>query len=265
MRVVVTRVQLQATVWAQAMVENGYQVLMLPLIDIAALPDTKALTQAWQEWPTYHAVMFVSASAVHYFFASKPAITPYPYTKYAIKTRVWVTGPGTRSAVLAQGILAQQIDAPELTHQQFDSEALWQQVHHTIHRGDRVLIVRGAKRSPDSGAARSQGRDWLAQQVQALGAQVQCVAAYVRLLPQWSMSQCEQARQAASDGSVWLLGSVEAVGNLQTLLWQQNWTQAQAVVTHPRIASAARSLGFGKVTSSAACLSAVLTSVESLS
>ncbi len=95
MRVVMTLAQPQAQVWAKAMTDQGHQVLLLPLIDTVVLPDTSALRQAWQDWPTYCAVMFVSPSAVHYFFASKPAVMPYLQAKFAIKTRVWVTGHGT--------------------------------------------------------------------------------------------------------------------------------------------------------------------------
>ena len=55
------------------------------------------------------------------------------------------------------------------------------------------------------------------------------------------------ARQAATDGSVWLFSSGEAVGYLQTLLPAQDWQHTLAVATHPRIALALEKAGFVRV------------------
>jgi uroporphyrinogen-III synthase len=63
---------------------------------------------------------------------------------------------------------------------------------------------------------------------------------------------------------VWLFSSSEAVANLQSLLPDQSWQQARAVATHPRIAQAARTAGFGVVCESRPILGAVVASIESL-
>ena len=69
--------------------------------------------------------------------------------------------------MLELGLSFRQIDGPSPDAAQFESEALWQNVHDQIRAGDRVLIVRGA--SPATGNAgrpapstQGAGRDWLA-------------------------------------------------------------------------------------------------------
>ena len=55
------------------------------------------------------------------------------------------------------------------------------------------------------------------------------------------------ARSAAADGSVWLFSSAQALGHLQHLLPDQDWHEAHALATHPRIAAKAGQMGFGRV------------------
>ena len=74
--------------------------------------------------------------------------------------------------------------------------------------GDRVLIVRGGT---TPGAEGGSDREWLSRQIAAAGT-VDFVAAYERGAPQFDADQRALARQAATDGSVWLLSSSEAVG-----------------------------------------------------
>ena len=276
MRVIVTRVQPQAARWVQ-LLSPRFEAVALPLLETAALPDTSALQTVGERWADYAAVMFVSSHAVDFFFKSNQALALIYKGLAAIETRVWVTGPGTQAAVLAQGVPAQQVDAPPVNGGQFDSEALWQHVHPQVRVGTRVLIVRGDTRSADdakaqrpSGAvARAQGtpgvgRDWLAQHLQQAGAVVEFAVAYQRQAPVWGEAQRALATQAATDGSVWLFSSTEAVDHLRHLLPHQSWAQARAVATHARIAQAARDLGFVVVRASQPTLADTLASIESL-
>lgn len=153
----------------------------------------------------------------------------------------------------------QAIDAPAAEAEQFDSESLWAQVRGQVPAGGRVLVVRGS-----DAQGRSQGREWLAQQLAAQGVHVDLVAAYSRQAPTWTMAQLAQARAAASDGaSWWLFSSSEAVSHLGSLLPGQNWAGARAVATHPRIAQAAQALGFGVVRAARPGLDEVIASIES--
>jgi uroporphyrinogen-III synthase len=121
----------------------------------------------------------------------------------------------------------------------FDSEALWAVLRGRVQwAGRAVLIVRGEG-----------GRDWLAETLRQQGAQVHFVEAYRRTLPVpdaagWAALQ-QALQQPAS--CCWLLSSSEAVGHLPALAPAADWTRATALATHPRIADAARRLGFGRV------------------
>src|SRR5205809_1097987 len=91
------------------------------------------------------------------------------------------------NAVRAFFAAAPPDDAP-----QFDSEHLWPVVQGQVRAGDRVLVVRGG-----DGEGRSQGRDWLLQQLAARGVAVDTVAAYTRAAPSWSDDQRACAQRAA--------------------------------------------------------------------
>ena len=157
------------------------------------------------------------------------------------------------------------IDGPAPDAPQFDSEALWRQVAPQVRPGDRVLIVRGRSATPQGARESPQGngREWLAQQIEARGGQVEFVVAYQRGAPRFTAQEVALAQQAAHDGSVWLLSSSEAVAHLAEALPGQHWGAAQALATHPRIAEAARAAGFGTVRECRPALEDVVASIES--
>ena len=105
---------------------------------------------------------------------------------------------------------------------------------------------------------------WLSRQIAAAGGTVDFVAAYERGAPQFDADQQALARQAATDGSVWLLSSSEAVAHLAAALPGQHWGQARALATHPRIAQAAQAAGFGSVNECRPAFNEVAASIESL-
>ena len=85
---------------------------------------------------------------------------------------------------------------------------------------------------------------------------------YQRCTPEFSPHQDQLARQAATDGSVWLFSSTEAVANLSAWLPDQSWAQARALATHPRIVAAAKKAGFGVVGESRPTLPDVVASLK---
>ena len=250
MAVVLTRPQAEAERWAARLHERGLQPLLLPLLQIGPPPDPQALRAACQRAGECAAVMFVSANAVQGFFAVAPEFAG---------PRAWAPGLATRDALRAAGVPAERIDTPAEDAEQFDSESLWRQVGEQLHAGDRLLLVRGG----DS-EGRSHGRDWLVQQLAARGVAVDTLVAYVRQLPRWNDDERAAALQAAGDGSLWLFSSSEAASNLELLLPGQPWTRARAIATHPRIAQAVRSLGFGSVRESRPAFDDVVASIESV-
>ncbi len=258
MLVVVTRPEREARPWTAQLAARGHEVLALPLIAIAPAPDGPALQRARDGLAQYGAAMFVSAAAVQGFFGSNEAAARTARALHAIETRAWATGPGTAQALLDAGFPTERIDQPPPDAPQFDSEALWDQVRPQVRAGLQVLVVRGA--GADGQPA---GREWLAERLLEAGAQVHTVAAYRRGLPAWTPAQRQAAVAAARDGSVWLFSSSEALANLRALLPQQDWSQARAIATHPRIGQAARDAGFGVVCPSRPGVEALAATLES--
>ncbi len=268
MRVIVTRPQGDAQGWLRGLQAAGLCPLALPLIDIAPVADRLDIELAWCSLDDYAAVMFVSGNAVSHFFREKPpedlVRTAFP----APKTRVWATGPGTAQALRDAGADASLIDAPAPDADQFDSQTLWVQVRGQVQPGAKVLIVRGASVASGMPAAidsdTDRPRNWLAGQLAQAGAQVDFLTAYRRLAPAFSAKQQALAQAGASDGSVWLFSSSEALANLASALPGFAWSGARAVATHARIADTARGLGFGVVCESRPQLASVVASIESM-
>lgn len=263
MRVIVTRPQQEAGTWVGILENAGFDAVALPLIEVLPPSNTQAVVSAWERLYTFDAVMFVSGNAVAHFFALKPAVAPVFTAQAAIKTRAFVTGPGSVSALLRAQAEPAFIDAPDAQAGQFDSEALWAVMRHRVQAGYRVLIVRGAS-SLTPRDEKGHGRDWFADQVQSAGGSVDYVVAYQRQCPQMTARDIALVRQAAADGSVWLFSSSEAILNLVSCCAGQSWRQARAVVTHGRIAQVARDAGFAVVCESRPTPASLVASIESL-
>jgi uroporphyrinogen-III synthase len=266
MKVMVTRPAREALDWVHKLEEAGFAACGLPLIDIVGPPDAHRVAQAWQQLPSFNAIMFVSSNAVDYFFASNSALGLAHFAQSAIKIRAFVTGPGSLAALLRAGVDPSMIDVPNASQGQFDSEALWAVMGHRVVPGYRVLVVRGStfRAKPadcdDSGV----GRDWFAKQVIAAGGAVEFVVSYQRRCPELTPDVHARIQSAISGKAVWLFSSSEAIGNLVALAPQQHWRGHRAVCTHARIAQAARAAGFGVVCESRPILAAVVASIESL-
>lgn len=275
MKVIVTRPRLEADVWVKQLQALHFDAVALPLIHIGASADTADVAKARENFHQYSAVMFVSSNAVRYFYTSNIPLAGelIAYTSIknianlsnkASKIRMWATGPGTRQALLEQGVPNDHIDAPALDAAQFDSETLWSIVKLQVKPGDKVLIVRGSTpNTVDAEGVAMNGRPWLAEQLAAAGVQVDVVVSYQRSAPVFDAAELAMMAQAATDKSVWLLSSSEAVTNLRTVSCL-NWSNARAVATHPRIAQAARDAGFGVVYESRPLFANVVASIEYL-
>jgi uroporphyrinogen-III synthase len=219
-----------------------------------------ALAQAWQAVPGHLALMFVSANAVRFFMAARPAGLPVP------SCRAWSTGPGTRAALLAAGWSEGLIDSPAEDAPQFDSEALWDLVAHRVQVAvastpskPSVLIVRGA-----DAQGQLAGRDWLALQLENAGLQVLQAVAYVRQAPVLTPAQQSLAQLAVGDGSAWLFSSSEAAQHLLLACPELPVKQARALATHPRIAQRLQQMGWGRVDLVPAGVDAQAQSIKSL-
>ena len=253
MRILVTRPAAQATLWVQALAQHGITAQALPLMAIAAAPDTAAVAAAWHQLPRYRVVMFVSANAVVQFFAQRPAHMAWPAAVQAASP-----GPGTTRALKEAGVLTAQIVEPAPDSAQFDSEALWQTLRQQDWHHTSVLVVRG-----------DGGRDWLANTWRAHGAQVDFVAAYSRVPPPWDASAQTLLVKALEEPAshLWFFSSSESIDHLMAHLARRSLTlplHTRALATHPRIAQRAQTAGFTTVWQSLPTLSAVVACIQSI-
>ncbi|WP_027016668.1 uroporphyrinogen-III synthase [Comamonas composti] len=275
--VLITRPAHDASGWVQTLQDHALDAQALPLMAIGPC-NSAAAHQALQAAHRtagaggYRAIMFVSGNAVQHFFQKNRPEALAGQALLAPETRAWTPGPGTAKALLSLGLSPERIDGPAADAHQFESETLWQQVHAQIRPGDRVLIVRGDSPgnfygpgqaaetpAPTAGA----GRDWLAARLREAGAQVELLAVYQRQLPIWNAEQRRLAQQAAGRRFLWLFSSSEAVANLQQLLPGQDWSRAQALTTHERIARRATQAGFGLVGLCRPAVQDVIASIKS--
>lgn len=231
-RVIVTRPLAQALPWVAELGTAGVDAVALPLMAIEPLCDAALLRRAWQQIQDDALVMFVSANAVQHFMAARPDGLSWPPD-----TRAGSTGPGT-SAALRGGLVPEACIVEPAPGMPFETESLWAVLRSLDWRGRQVLVVRG-----------EDGRDWLADTLREAGAGVRFLAAYRRAAPVLDPA----ARQLLADAlarpqsHLWHFSSSEAVGHLKTLAPQADWSAAQAIASHPRIAQAAQRAGFGGV------------------
>ncbi|MEP6970959.1 MAG: uroporphyrinogen-III synthase, partial [Betaproteobacteria bacterium] len=148
------------------------------------------------------------------------------------------------------------------------SEALWLQVRASVRPGQRVLVVRGSHGDPSerldqAGSDRGAGRDWLARSLVEHGALVEYVVAYWRAGPAPAQLRQAIAILGLSVPALWLFTSSQAIENLQSALPGHDWSASHALVTHPRIAAAARAAGFGVVRESRPTFDDVMASIKS--
>lgn len=240
-RVIVTRPAAQAEGWVERLRARGVPALALPLIAIHPVADVRPLHAAWAAIDRYAMLFFVSGNAVEHFFACRPSDRPWPAGTLAA-----APGPGTAAALRTAGVPPGCVVEPAADAASFDSESLWQQIRARPWAGREVLIVRG-----------EQGRDWLAAQLRAAGAQARFLAAYARgpaPLDAAGRALLEAAQREPAR-HLWLFSSSEALRHLAA-----SWpvpAGARALATHPRIAAAARAAGFAEVRETAPAADAV--------
>jgi uroporphyrinogen-III synthase len=253
-RVIVTRPAAQAADWVERLRASAIDAAALPLIGIAPVTDASALHAAWHDLAQRDLLVFVSPNAAEQFFAARPAGAAWP-----ARLQAGSPGPGTTHVLAGLGVPAAVIVEPADDAAQFDSESLWARLRTQAWAGRRVLIVRG-----------DCGRDWLAQTLRDAGAQVDHVAAYRRVAPALDAGQASLLRAALDrpESHLWFFSSSEAIDNLAAspLVGDAtvDWSRANALATHPRIAARARQLGFARVTEARPALGAVIACIQSI-
>jgi uroporphyrinogen-III synthase len=232
LQVIVTRPKAQALPWVDALRAHGFDAHALPLIDIEPVADPRPIREMWRKVSGATLVMFVSANAVQHFFAQQPPDVEWPLSALAAST-----GPGTTAALQQAGLRGAMIVEP-LPGKGYDSEALWARLAGRQWQRQRVIIVRG-----------EEGREWLADQFKAAGAEVLIVEAYRRVAPMPSAAAKALLADAIAEPTryVWFFTSSEAVGHLVEMTAGVSWSRTRAIASHLRIAQAVRAAGFGDV------------------
>lgn len=223
--VLVTRPAGQAAPLCRAVEALGGEVLVLPTIEIAAVPQAAARVRAALESGVDVAV-FTSANAARIAWPMLAADGPVPRAVAAV-------GEGTATALRACGAPAVQVPGESA-----DSEGLLALPLLSAPAGRRVAIFTG-----------EDGRALLAEALGARGARVEVVPVYRRVLPP-PPDAMVVARIRGGGVHAVTVSSAEGGRNLRALLP----ADAAAIVarlphvtTHGRIAAALQSAGVATV------------------
>lgn len=257
-QVIVTRPEQDATAWMTQLREAGHETIAFPLLTLSDLMSSGDVAKATDMALQSQALMFVSANAVR-FFAAALRHQPHWLDHLKQNARAWCTGPGTAAALVAHGIPAHQIDQPATNAAQLDSEALWEVVSPQLRAGMHVMFIRGAD---ETGAIA--GRDWLVQQLEGKQVQVCAIAAYRRQGSVLNAIQKIQVKKHIEEGAIWLFSSSAAIENLVSQCPDIDWSEAKAVVTHPRMADLAQKQGWQRISIAPPGIRSMLASIKSL-
>ncbi|HEY6093454.1 MAG TPA: uroporphyrinogen-III synthase [Gallionellaceae bacterium] len=226
--ILVTRPREQAAVLAQRIEALGGQPLIFPLLEITSLSDSPALRAQVAQLADYDLAIFISPNAARHGMQAILAAGPLP-----AGLRIASVGPGSSKVLRELGV--SEVLEP---HGQFDSEALLALPELQAVQGWRVQIFRGES-----------GRELLGESLKARGAQVEYAACYQRSKPQQDACVLLQQRLDALTAS-----SSEALGYLNEMLGPAGQARLAGLplfVPHPKIAEAARKLGWHQVIATA--------------
>ena len=231
--VVLTRPEGRNDLLAARLMAKGFRTLALPALSIQPLEtDPFAL-------PVPHAydlIVFVSSNAVRIYLdllEQGDCAAKWPSATLAA-----TVGQASAAPLYQAGYIPHaNILHPGLEDPQHDSEALWAMLQPILPRLRRVLIVRGET-----------GREWLGQQLEQAGVQVERYAIYRREPVLWSHEQYLSIRDATQSDCplICLFTSAESVqafhSNTEKYNLQTVWQRAVFVVIHERVASRLQSL-----------------------
>lgn len=226
-RAVLTRPQGRNETLAAHLVQQDWQVLMLPAMTIESLDHVP-----WRGPAGYDLVMFVSGNAARLYVEGMRQQAGEDW-QWSPATLAAMVGPGSADALRATGVLTSEARLlyPSDTREGLDSEALWRLLQPELGQLRRVLIVRG-----------EQGRDWLAEQLRLRGIQVDLLPVYRRVPAAWAEEAAETLQTWQREGltATWLLSSIESFRALHArvvaLGWEEWWRTCCFITTHPRIA-----------------------------
>jgi uroporphyrinogen-III synthase len=232
--------------------DAGFAAQWWPAFEIRPAPDEVAARAGLDRLAQFDLAIFVSPNAVA--ATAERLAGPWPAS-----TAIGAVGAATRAAVVATWPTATALVAPP-SDEAAGSEAFWQAWLHSGRKASRVLILRA-----------QHGREWLAQQFAANGAEVETLAVYARKAHALSASQTTllDAAVAATVPVVTVFTSTEAVAALDEQVAAKRgadrWLrEGRALATHPRIRERLLDAGYRTVELSAADDEGLLAQLESM-
>jgi uroporphyrinogen-III synthase len=235
--VVITRPRAQAGQLAQQVTALGREAVVFPLLEIEPLPDSAPLLAALGELETYAMVAFVSPNAIDAAFAH--------LDRWPAGVAIGIMGEGSRTALAAHCVTeANATIYKPRDPLRTDSQTLLEVLDLAALRGKKVLILRGET-----------GREFLADALREAGVEVAQVASYRRRAPRLDDGLRQQLLALLGRPNDWIMTSSEALRILLGLAEQcagadgvAKLQRQRMIISHVRIAEAARELGFQQVT-----------------
>ena len=248
-RVLVTRPEGQAAGLMEGIQALGGAAAHIPLLAIEATAATPALTQIAAQLAHYRAVIFISANAVRIAW---PTLIRLQAAGWPSNVAAAAVGPGTARELKSLGV--SQVVVPE---SRFDSEGLLAEAFFAEQacREQSFALIRGEG-----------GRDFLAPSLRARGARVDEAAVYRRSLHPRALSRLEDWLAGGDATDTLLISSSESLQRVMaaaTPMLAARLHSLCLVVPHPRIAEAARELGFARVAVSDGGDAGLLTHLQS--
>lgn len=229
----------------------GHEVVAAPVRRLEPLVDQPAVKVVLDSLWAYDWVVFVSPGAVE-------AVWPSLALGWPPGTGVAVIGPGTESALLAQGF--QSLASAGLVRPRqapFDAAALLREAPFDTPRGLKVLVIRGQS-----------GRDDWIDRLRGAGAQVEVLPAYrsvpLALDEALLHSLGGWLRQARAQPLAFVFTSADAIDALSAAIEPMDRVAAVALTVHPRLAEALHKCGWLNVIEIEPGESGLLRGIESL-
>ncbi|WP_373079217.1 uroporphyrinogen-III synthase [Zhongshania sp.] len=231
LRVLVTRPADRSGELVAALRGEGAQVLTKPLLNITPLSPSRhgaelqRCRQQFMDLDRYQYLIFISVNAVNYGMALIEQFWP----QWPIGVKVYAIGTATAAALAARDVEVQSFDSLAMNSESLLSTPALLQL-----QGQKILIVRGLG-----------GREYLAEQLAARGAQVDYAECYQRSSPKLDRGQFQDLLLKEQINIV-CVNSGETLHYFNSLLGDMAHTYT-VLVPGERVAALAASLGFEQV------------------
>ena len=244
LKVLVTRPEGQAAGLLAALEQAGAQACHYPVMAISALTEPEHIQQCKQRimaLDEYQQVIFISSNAVHY---GVDWIEQY-WPQLPVGIQWHGIGKSTRKHLMAAGLPILDGNSDGDGHAEsaaMNSEALLQHENLQQLNGQKLLIIRGVG-----------GREYLQQQLQQRGGQVNYAQCYQRGLVDKPLGEINQLIEQQGINTV-CVNSGESLQNLCVLLGEAGLAAVKKhllIVPSERVATIARQLGFGNIVTAA--------------